>query len=101
MLLASTSISHAAPTLELGSAILDASEVAADVSQKAYETPPNDPVHYEGYDSFKFYTDDVYPNQMVVAKKDGRCHLGFRGTTGDMWVFCMRFVTDDKHVLNV
>ena len=80
-LLASSSLSESAPTPDLSSRILEVSEVAADVSQIVYATPEEQQDEYEGYDSFEFYTDNIYPNQFAVARKDGRCYLGFRGTT--------------------
>jgi hypothetical protein len=57
--------------------LVQRSYVAADVSNKAYGEEKD----YSEYDDFAFYQDQLWPNQYVLAKKDGHCYLGFRGTT--------------------
>lgn len=80
------------PELVLDERVLWISWVAANLSALAYATPTmvaeyavTDPlsgdVTYEhpDYDWINFYTEE--PDQAIVAKKDGRCYIAFRGTT--------------------
>jgi hypothetical protein len=80
----SSSSSSSEQLTALTEPILEMSYQAVRLSALAYE---NSTVYRDGngsfahsdYESIQFYT--VEPNQAILAQKDGRCYVAFRGTT--------------------
>lgn len=89
-MLASTAVAQDEPVLD--ERVMKLSVEAAKLSALAYDNATtyatgvdeNGTTLYEhpDYEFITFYTDE--PDQAIVAKKDGRCYLSFRGTTQDI-----------------
>mmetsp|Transcript_22878 Transcript_22878/g.49498 ORF Transcript_22878/g.49498 Transcript_22878/m.49498 type:complete len:380 (+) Transcript_22878:401-1540(+) len=79
---------EAVPELVLDERVLSISLVAANLSVLAYKNAADYAVvdaegkfAHPDYEEITFYQEE--PDQAVVAKKEGRCYLAFRGTTGN------------------
>ena len=84
------------PDLVLDERVLRISSIAADLSALAYadettiaqwivstnETTGFSTYDHPDYDEIDFYTEE--PDQAIVAKKEGRCYLAFRGTNANL-----------------
>lgn len=84
------------PALALDERILRISQIAADLSLLAYanetdieqwivdvnETSGLATYDHPDYDEIEFFTEE--PDQAIVAKKEGRCYLAFRGTNANI-----------------
>lgn len=84
------------PELVLDERVLRISSIAADLSALAYanttqieqwvvdvnETTALASYEHPDYDEIEFYTEE--PDQAIVAKKEGRCYLAFRGTNANI-----------------
>jgi hypothetical protein len=84
------------PELVLDERVLRISSIAADLSALAYanateieqwavgvnETTGLATYDHPDYDEINFYTEE--PDQAIVAKKEGRCYLAFRGTNANI-----------------
>lgn len=83
------------PELVLDERVLRISVIAADLSALAYATAEDIEVwkvnnettgetyfDHPDYDEISFYTEE--PDQAIVAKKEGRCYIAFRGTNANI-----------------
>lgn len=72
--------------------VLQVSNVAAELSAVAYENATKYAIldangnitgfEHPNFEEIYFYTDE--PDQGIVAKKDGRCYIAFRGTSATL-----------------
>jgi hypothetical protein len=70
--------------------LLQISNVAAELSALAYGNASNNAS--PDYEEINYYTQE--PDQAIVAKRDGRCYVAFRGTNANIdedvgWAFPM------------
>lgn len=83
------------PDLVLDERVLGISLIAANLSALAYatsedyqqwnvtnETTGEYYFNHPDYDFIQFYTEE--PDQAIVAKKEGRCYIAFRGTNANI-----------------
>jgi len=73
--------------LELTERILEISVVSGLLSAMAYDDAElyrqeDGSFAHPDYEEIKFYTEE--PDQAIVARKDGRCYLAFRGTNANL-----------------
>ena len=68
------------PVLEMTVEAAKLSALAYEVDIAQYAVADSDPVEYQhpDYEEIHFYNEE--PDQAIVAKRDGRCYLAFRGT---------------------
>mmetsp|Transcript_15772 Transcript_15772/g.24534 ORF Transcript_15772/g.24534 Transcript_15772/m.24534 type:complete len:449 (+) Transcript_15772:31-1377(+) len=94
------------PELVLDERVLNMSLIAANLSSLAYLPSMDFAVldedgnvtgyEHPDYEEITFYNDE--PDQAVVAKKEGRCYLAFRGTNPDFDDWLQNANTDDRNI---